>query len=122
MASLRQGGVLVSHPYINFTGRVKWNISCHISKQRCPSYLQFRPPKCEFLSHARKQQTRDAISHMKNSSVTVLHRWAESGYLPVSQTKAQVSGCGVGDRQGSLRQAIMFAYSNKSGKMIKSQE
>ena len=89
VASLRQGDVLVSRPYIHFTGRVKWNISCHISKQRCHSYLQFWPPKCEFLSHACKQQMKGAISqHEELRSVTVLHRWAGSGYLPVSQTKA----------------------------------
>ena len=70
MASLRQGDVLVSRPYIHFMDRVKWNISCRISKQRCYSYLQFQPPKCEFMSHVCKQQTRGTISHMKNSRVS----------------------------------------------------
>ena len=43
MASLRQGDVLVSLPYSHFMSGVKWNISCHIRKQRCHSYLQFWP-------------------------------------------------------------------------------
>ena len=39
MASLRQGDVFVSLLYSHFKGGVKWNISCHISKQRCHIYL-----------------------------------------------------------------------------------
>ena len=46
-----------------------------------------------------------------------LHRWTGSGYLPVSQTKTlQPKGQAEGARQGSLRQAIMYAYNNKNGK------
>ena len=46
--------------------------------------------------------------------LTALHRWTGSGYLPVSQTKApQPKGQAEGARQGSLRQAIMYAYNNK---------
>ena len=50
-----------------------------------------RLPKCEYLGPTSKQQTREvpAICHTKNlrqhnesKNVTVLHRWAESGYLP----------------------------------------
>ena len=37
MANLRPGDVLASLPYSYFTGGVKWNISCHINKQRHPS-------------------------------------------------------------------------------------
>ena len=33
MASLTQGGVLVSFTDSHFTGGVKWDISCHINKQ-----------------------------------------------------------------------------------------
>ena len=43
MASLRQGDVLVSLPYSHFMSGMKWNISCHINKQRCHSYRQFWP-------------------------------------------------------------------------------
>ena len=48
MASLRQEVVLVSQPYSCFMSGVKWNISYHINKQRCPSYLQFQPQNGKF--------------------------------------------------------------------------
>ena len=82
MASLRQEDVLVSLPYRHFTGGAKWNISCHINKQICHNFLQFQPPKCEFLSHPGKQQTRGTISHTKNSRMSQSFRG--SGHLPVS--------------------------------------
>ena len=45
MASLRQGDVLVSLPDSHFMGGVKWNISCHVHKQRCCVCLRFWPPQ-----------------------------------------------------------------------------
>ena len=50
-----------------------------------------RLPKREYLGPTSKQQTREvpAICHTKklrrhdeSKNITVLHRWAESGYLP----------------------------------------
>ena len=48
----------------------------------------------------------------------VLHRWEESDSLPVSQTEAPLPNrqAEVG-RQGSLRQAIVYACNNKSSEM-----
>ena len=45
IASHRKGDVLVSLPYSHFMGGVKWNISCHINKQRCHISLWFWPPQ-----------------------------------------------------------------------------
>ena len=84
MVSLRQGDSLVLLPYSHFTGGVTWNISCHINKQGCHSYLRFWPPKCEFLSHVGKQQTRGHhFPHKELKNATVPHRWAGSDDLPV---------------------------------------
>ena len=83
MASLRQGDVLVSLPYSHFMGGVKWNISCHINKQGCHSYLQLWSPRCEFLSHVGKQQTRGhPFPHKELKNVTVPPRWAGPDDLP----------------------------------------
>ena len=58
---------MVSFTYLqSFHRCMKWNISCHINKQRCHNYLWFWPPKCDFLSHASKQQMRGTVSHTKN--------------------------------------------------------
>ena len=74
--------------------------------------------KYEFLSQAGNQQGRGAISHTKNRNVIALHRWEESDSLPVSQTEAPLPNrqAEVG-RQGSLRQAIVYACNNKRSEM-----
>ena len=74
--------------------------------------------KCEFLNQAGNQQGRGAISHTKNRNIIALHRWEESDSLPVSQTEAPLPNrqAEVG-RQGSLRQAIVYACNNKRSEM-----
>ena len=91
MAGLRQEVVLASLPYSCFMSGVKWNISYHINKQRSHSYLQFQPPKREFLSHTGQQQMRGTISHTKNSSPSQLGRVMLSPCEPNKGALAQGS-------------------------------
>ena len=35
------GDMFISLPNSHFMAGIKWNISCHINKQRCHSYLRF---------------------------------------------------------------------------------
>ena len=69
---------------IYFTGHVKWSIFCHINEQGCHSYLWFWPSKHDFLSQADK---RCCSLRKKLKDVTVIHRWAGSGFSPWAKQK-----------------------------------
>ena len=86
------------------------------NKQWCHSYPWFWFPKCEFLSLTYKQQRRGTIFHTKNSRMSqpFIVGQAQAISLWAKDTLAQGSGRVAG--QGSLRQAIMFAYNNKNSK------
>ena len=102
MSNFRQGDVLVSPPYSHFTGGMKWNI-WHIKKQGYHSYMWFCPQphhKCEFLSHASKQQS-GTIPYTRNLRMSqafkggqgqVISQWAKQRHfnLRVGQRRGRV--------------------------------
>ena len=106
MASLRQADVLLSFCSSHSTGGVEWNVCCHTNKQACRNYLWFHPSKHQFLGHADKPHSPHRESRMVQSSViSVL--WARQRHFSLRIRQR---------RQGSLRQAIMCDYTNKSSK------